>query len=154
MCTNNPRRNAVTTSVVPATRFCYALLAHNSVSSQAYVRGSQVLPPSNTGTTNLGEVRGGYHFLPASHPAPQQISPLLCCFLLPPCSTLWYLRHCRPALPDLQRSFRALIAILYYRTMAENLEGARPESNFVRKTRQTLSVPALHMPLGYSAIIC
>lgn len=52
------------------------------------------------------------------------------------------------------RGFRALIAILYCRVMAESLKGTQPGHNFVRKTRQTLSVPALHMPLGYSAIIC
>ena len=34
-------------------------------------------------------------------------------FLPPPCSPLCYWWHCRPASPDLQRRFRAFIAILY-----------------------------------------
>lgn len=51
-----------------------------------------------------------------------------------PALPLCYSWHCRPASPGLQRSFRTLVAILYSRTMAENLEDAWPESNFVRKT--------------------
>lgn len=75
-------------------------------------------------------------------------------FLPPPCCPLCSWWHCRPASPDLQRSFRAPVAILYCRVMAESLKGTQPGHNSIRKTRQTLSVPALHMPLGYSAIIC
>lgn len=58
-------------------------------------------------------------------------------FLPPPCCPLcsWWL--CRPASPDLQRRFRALIVILYCRGMAGSLKGTQPGHNFVRKTRQT-----------------
>lgn len=58
MQAHTPQRNAVTIPVVPTAHFCHTLLAHNSVSSPAYVKGSQVLSPSSTGTMNLRGVRG------------------------------------------------------------------------------------------------
>lgn len=100
--------------------------------------------------------KGSYylHLTPHFDRFPQCFAAYENSVLPPPCCPLcsWWL--CRPASPDLQRSFRALSVILSCRVMAESLKGTQPGHSFVRKTRQTLSVPALHMPLGYSAIIC
>lgn len=57
MCANTPRKNATATSAVSAPRFCWSLLAHDSVSPQACVKGWQVLSLSSEGTTNLREVK-------------------------------------------------------------------------------------------------
>lgn len=120
------------------------------------MKGWQVLSLSSAGTTNLRQVKEVITCISLCT-LTDSLSALLhgkAAFLPHPCCPLCSWWHRRPASPDLQNSFRALIVILYCRVVAESLKGTQPGHNFVRKTRQTLCVPALQMPLGYPGIIC
>lgn len=122
-----PEKTAMTTSAVSAPQFClcFGLCYPITVSSQAYVKGWQVLSLSSAGTTNLRQVKEVITCISLCT-LTDSLSVLLhvkAAFLPHPCCPLCSWWHRRPASPDLQNSFRALIIILYCRVMAESLKG-------------------------------